>query len=102
MLGTWMWAPIKINTTNQSTKPSINKSISPASRLVRNHDTSNLEKHKDLKTILNVRSIGPLYMVLRKKSDHGMLTMYFADHKLLTFKYLNQGPILHLSSATTQ
>lgn len=96
-----MWAPIKINTTNQS----INKSISPALRLVRNHDTSNLEKHKDykdLKTILNVRSIGPLYMVLRKKSDHGMLTMYFADHKLLTFKYLNQGPILHLSSATSQ
>ena len=38
----------------------------------------------------------PLYIVLRKQSDHGTLTMYFADHKLLTFKYLNQGPILHL------
>ena len=37
-----------------------------------------------------------MYIVLRKQSDHGTLTMYFADHKLLTFKYLNHGPILHL------
>ena len=45
------------------------------------------------------RSVGPLYMTRRYQSDQGMLTMYFADQRLLTFKYLNHGPILHLKGS---
>ena len=35
-------------------------------------------------------------MSRRYQCDQGMLTIYFADQRLLTFRYLNQGPILHL------